>query len=941
MAKALNIKLGKVFNYSNQDIVNGVNIGALSLIDDENYHFRDKKSEFFLKGKDAEKQILEKSPDVFMYDPKDVEIEARIQDKIYGTVAQGLEGLSAGLSDVVLTQGLGIDPKQLDFMKESSGIVGDIADIAGSVVSPLNKIGTIAKSAVPAANIIRREAVEGAVLGLTHSTMRNLSEEISHDRELTTDVLSNVVLSTMFGGGTGAAIGSVGKLVNKAKEGVGKALSPLNFASFRPKKFTFTHVKRTESTPIGRGKLGIKSSYNNVGERWKIEDTDGIFYFNRDLPSHIKTMDLDNVEAVNEVGRVFKISDDLGDSYVKSNKDLSSVAKKNLDTLIKKEYKAKKEYLSNTIENKEVLAEELKKLDIEMVKDRMSRIENFNNYIDKFDAYKFGDHLFITNPSAFTNDVFKKTAMASEAKINQNIANEINKKTGVWKELKLKAEEMGMTPEELGKANSMLESIWMNEREKIGLVELSRYINDFPEKMSFLIKKTKEKNELDYMKLYFEHIEPALKAEGLNVSIDTSKISSYIRAKYLDKYLDVHGNPIPSYNELYREVNKFLSKLASYGKTDFTVDGVKKWKGVDLITLRSWSDQLASGGSNISSAISNDVSKYGQDLFMDELRKVFSKSAKLSKNSSYLVNTMNDFSEELKILEKVSAYFSKVVDQKVKETGLSKYITKNIGGKILGTAFMGPLAGIPFAHYSGTIKNLYSDRVLSLGQKIAKSVSNFMTVHTPNKLIPAAYSLMDGNDYVSSDQDTISEIDQTSGELKYIQDVNVHEYGEAPDVIDRVTQARRNLSVNVPKYVNNVDPFTVPIVDEFQEKRYLRYRSALLNPELAIERFANDQITYEEIDAIIDNYKGIHKMLIEAILSNKEALRSLPDGKRELIKRILGTSSTDIYTYQVKQDAMSSQNSQAVQKERLRKMNLNAQMQSMSKSSSLEKKNIE
>ena len=941
MAKALNTKLGKVFNYSNQDIVNGLNMGVLSLVEGEKYHFRDKQGEFFLKGKDAEKQILSKAQDVFLFDPKEVEADPSTRDEIYGTIAQGLEGVSAGVSDFVMTKMLDIHPNQLDFMKESAGVVGEVADIAGSVFSPINKFGKIAKGLAPASSIIRKEAIEGAVLGLSHSGLRSLSEELSHDRELTTDVLSNVVISTAFGGGAGVAIGGIGKVVNKFKGAVAKDLSKLDFRQFRPKTLRFDHVKRTESTPVGRGKLGAKASYNNHNEAWKIEDTEGIFYFNKELPSHIKTMNLDDVANLNDIGRKFKISDDLGEAFYASDKTLDDLAKKNLDDVIRREYKAKKELLKETIENPDALKEALKDLDIEMVKDRMTRMKNFNNYVDQFDAYKFGDQLFLTNTKAFTNDVFKKTAFMSEAKMSQEFAKQINKKTGVWKELKLKAEEMGMTPEELAKVNDMLEKIWIQEREKIGLVELGRYINDFPEKMSFLIKKVSERNNSDYMKVFLEQIEPILKEEGLNVTISSAKLSNYIRAKYLDKYLDAHGNPLPSYKNLYEDVNGFLSKIANYGKTEFTVDGVRRWKDIDLVTLKRWVEQAHAGGNSTMATLSNDMGKYGGELFMKELKSVLGKPNIKNKYGPSLVDVMEETYKENLLLGKVAKYFSEVVDKKAKETGISKYITKNIGGKILGTSIFGPLAGIPLAHYSGTIKNLYNDRLLSLGQKIASSANKFMTVHTPNKLIPAAYSLMDNDDYVSMDQEKISEIEQESGDFRYVENTNVSEFAEASEVVERMVQSRNNLAINIPKYVNQSDPFSKAIINEYDERRYLRYRSALLNPELTLERFANDQITYEEIDAIIDNYKGIHKLLIEAILSNKEALAALPEGKREIIKRILGSNANDIYTYQVKQDAMSSKNSQQMQKERLRKMNLNAQMNSMSKTSSLEKKNIE
>jgi hypothetical protein len=938
MPIAYNKTLKKHFNYSNEDIVAGVNTGVLSLDKSVDYNFRDDKGEFSLKGLEAEELLLSKKEGVYLYDPADVTIQPNMSDVILGTALQGLEGLTLGASDVLLTQGMGVNKDQLDFIKDSSGAFGTVADIAGSVVSPVNKIGLVAKSLAPASKIITREAIEGSILGGVHSLGRSLSDKISHDKDVTTDILYNAAINTALGGAVGASVGGVmsaGKQISKFTDWTTKKLGGKK-TNITQRKIDLTTSNKTVVAPSGE-KLGIVLKKNPEGH-WTHQNLDKELFFKGSFSDIVKTLDLDNPKILNEFGE--KVSSgnvsDLADSFYGATVNLKQAYKKQLKDSLDGKYAKEAEVIKEAYKDS---VEEGQKL---IAKNNILKKNEYDNYLKRFDeeintydAQKYGDQLTVYN----IVDTFKNKKVMSETFLG-DIEVHLN---SIFEEAGLTLENFKGSKSQLSLVNDTLEEVWREYR-PTGFFERVNALKDFPSKLNFVLKKALDDNIFKSQKMMADDVIPILRQKGHKINVSPDVLINKLKAKWLPNLLDQNGNPIPSTLDIYQQFNKFIGKLAQYGKYDVAVDGTKKWKSIDINTLNKWADSFSSsqGGGKIVSQLAQDFSNIAYVERSKAIMDYIKKNKIVPKEKIAEFKKYQDKIEAIKLAtQAVAGVYKKGSDNFLKDL-----LTKNVMSKAVGGVFFGP-TGILAGEIVPRYLNLYGESVkeaaLGLVKKTGKATKKITALpieKRSTKYIPLIVSAQD-NDAVNRDENYLAEMSQSNNDFELIKDQPYAQYDEAGDVIKRLVNTRNSLTKIIPKHINSVDPFSKPVIDERQERSYLKYRSAVLNPSLSIDRIGEGIASYEEVDAIKDNYPGLHRLLMEGLIENSEKIKNLPDNKKDLIKYILGVDSGNIIGYQVKQMAMSSKNSQAMQKERLRKMNLNAQMNSMSKASSLEQKNIE
>ena len=936
---------GKEMNVPNEMLVDGVHEGVFDLPEENNYSFHDGQVEKYYNGAEAKKIILSGDESLRLFDPESVELEPTVADQIVGGALNLADGHTGGLVSAA-ARTLGADPEELDFIKGSLGEGAQTAlNIAGAVIpSPINVFGKVAGMGTSIAGKI----AYGSLSGGAYATTSYISDKIGTDREITSDVLTHAFMGTVLGGvGTGLATGA-GHLLKQAKAfqtGFSKKYNYESVLFSRAENLKAGMFGAAKNTPAGSG-AGITFKFSHGDEAWVSSGASHKLYYGKDAFKKYNILDLDNPEIVNSLGggKVIGLADEL---YVSTAGKLDDVYEA---SFIRQQESSLGQKLMDGSLTPEAHALEAQKL-IPLAKRAK---EAFTRRLDsQYDGYKLGDHITVRKSPAEIMSKLRKDFQMGEKRIGvvADVKGALTKsELALFEELNIDIPALakhgvkeGYATREFSDMALMARKLVDRSLEGKSLADKIKMVHNAPKQFMMALDEALEQTTNGHNNLMAKVLSPrnvSLAKDGPLVSV--GELFNHFKSSILDDMLGPNGLPSPANRSLYDKFLKFANTMKKDGAKITGPTGVRVWDKMDLNGLRDFVQKVGTlDKSGTMGGALAELETYGTEL----LFKRAVEFAKKSKDASLLKN-LKVLSRKTHALKALTDLKRSVGDDVAKMAGkfnVDKVISglkpHKIGGFLLG----GPV-GFLVSGYGKSMWNLYYK---GLSAHLAKVTSAMDAVGT-GMLSPvgkqvsalALPSFATNISRINEDRERLSsEEDKLDFEL--LSGSPISEFGESQDVLTASENIKNNLAKRLPKMKGGGGYFGKPLFDAAEERRYLRYRSAVMDPFLTVARIKAGIASTEEVDAIRENYKGLHKKLIEAVLANKDKLIGLRGGKREIIKRILGEAGSSWTPYFISQQAMSSENSQATQKERLRKMNLNAQMNSMSKSDSLQKKNLE
>jgi hypothetical protein len=164
-------------------------------------------------------------------------------------------GATFGLSDVALGEGGAEEQKSLKRLQEEHPVASGLGELAGAVLSPVNKVGALVEGprAATLAGRLGQKVLGGAAVGSLYGAGQTVSDASLGDPELTADkLIGHVGLGAILGGlggGLGGAVEeAVAGVVPKLARSTSKAQSILdevaNDATVKATRATQTEINR-------------------------------------------------------------------------------------------------------------------------------------------------------------------------------------------------------------------------------------------------------------------------------------------------------------------------------------------------------------------------------------------------------------------------------------------------------------------------------------------------------------------------------------------------------------------------------------------------------------------------------------------------------------------------------------------------------------------------
>ena len=945
--KAKDFSTGKSGNYSSDELISGVRSGQLALEKNEEYHFsKDDGSVFSLSGKSAEQLIKAGAEGVSLYNPEHDKEIPTTSDKIGGALIQAASGLTAGLSDVALTKGLGVSPDTLALKKESAGLVGDVAEFAG-MIAPANKlfgVGNILAKGIgnPLVKEVAAGVMGGAISGGIYEGVKSISELASQDKDVSIDVIANQALkSSLYGGLIGGAVPTVLNIAKKVHSSIKRRFGiEAGIDDISIKDPDFHNAETLSINPVGDGKSSLlfkKDLNENIlvhdgkGQRWYIDPA--VFNDKRVLP-------LNDVNQLDQLGEAIGITN-LGMRYQGSKG--SSLRKVTQNKVADEALEEMDDTLTIFSKIKGVTKENIEKKSVALEKKMNERISNsmkqFDSELDKFDFYNLGpDFYFTGNPSSLRDKSGKMVGFmgGERTKMDRPFGKHPSRSgAGILKSAGATADSK-MAGLDFDKSSQFAENAWSEYQgksltKKIGLLgdHPARVLESVNDRVRILGEKIQE--------IRGNEIEPIIAGKyGEKILIDSRKIYNFIKSRFLDKISGPSGEVLPGQEEWKKAVVKYLSSVERSSAVQTLDNSYLPWQKMDLFTLEKMiksAEMDSTAGGAFSKEISSAVKQYADDLMFDSLLKNGRPEVKGAIES--IKKTKTELDVGIKLRDKLST----IVQEESSNLGLLDALKRRPGKSLLSWYVGGPLATLivnPLSNlanmYSYTMAGYIDDIAVKAGKNMRKFLGPTTVVGT--RMLTPEIDL-------EKESMALAEMDLNNNEFMSIGDSPLSNFSETTEGLMRAVNTRKLLSTKLPRNINSTSPLEEPLISEFESNKYKTYRDAVVNPEIALENLGNNSATYDEIQAILDNYPGISRVLMQSIFDSGVKLSELTEDKRHIVKMILGKDSKDVLKFQIKQQAMAPQNNEDIQHERMRKMNIKSQVTSMSKGTNLEAKNLE